>query len=487
MADVRDLQGALNVLLWDQETYMPPRGAQARGEQVAALQAAVHERLVATDLAEAIEAAAAEPGLDDEALSLLRVLRLERERAARVPQRLVRELAELQSAAVVAWRSAREQSDFLAFAPFLERLVRLKREQAACLGVPPGGEAYDALLDGYEEGMRVDRLEPLFCRLAAWLTPLLGAISERPRPADPFSGRRFDPARQWSFTLEVLGAIGFDLEAGRQDRAAHPFTLPVDRGDVRITTRILEDQPLSAVMSTVHEAGHGLYEQGLPAAHRRDFLGQAPSMGLHESQSRLWENLVGRSLPFWSHFLPRLQALFPELASLRLPAFHRALNRVERSRVRVEADEVTYNLHIALRFELELALLRGQLEARELASAWNEGVQRLLGLSPGRDSEGVLQDIHWAWGDIGYFPTYTIGNLYAASLFAAAHRALPDLEERFAAGDFRALLGWLRENVHRHGRARMAEEIVFQATGHGLRDDDLRTHLEGKYRALYDL
>lgn len=487
MADLRALQGAIAVLLWDQETYLPRRGAEARGEQLAALQAAVHRGLTSPDLADAIEAASSRPGLGDVEKALLRALRWERERAVRVPERLVRELAELQSAALPAWRAARESSDFPAFAPYLRRVVALKREQARCLGVPEGGEAYDALLDGYEEGMRVARLEPLFRGLAGWLSPLVARIAERPPPPDPFGGRRFDAERQWSFTLEVLSAVGFDLEAGRQDRSVHPFTLAADPGDVRLTTRILEDRPISAVMSTVHEAGHGLYEQGLPADHRRDVLGQAPSMGLHESQSRIWENPVGRSRPFWQHFLPRFAALFPEVAGVGLDAHYRAVNRVERSPVRVEADEVTYNLHIALRFELELALLRGALEADELASAWNEGMQRLVGIRPRSDREGVLQDIHWAQGDIGYFPTYTIGTLYAASLFAAARRSLPDLEARFADGDFRPLLAWLRENVHRHGRTLLAEEIVARATGSGLCDRDFRAYVEAKYGEIYAL
>jgi len=485
MADLRALQGALSVLLWDQETYMPRRGAESRGEQVAALQAAVHRGLTAPDLGEALDAASSAAGLGGEELALLRVLRVERERAVRVPERLVRELAELQSAALPAWRAAREAGDFPAFAPFLRRVVALKREQASCYGVPEGGEPYDALLDGYEEGMRVARLEPLFRRIAGWLSPLVARIAERPPPPDPFAGVRFDAGRQWDFTMEVLRAVGFDLEAGRQDRSAHPFTLAADPGDVRLTTRILEGQPISAVMSTIHEAGHGLYEQGLPPSHRRDFLGQAPSMGLHESQSRLWENLVGRSRPFWRHFLPRLQALFPELAQVGLDAFYRAVNRVERSPVRVEADELTYNLHIVLRFELERALVGGSLEAADVAAAWNDGMQRLVGVRPAGDRDGVLQDIHWAQGDIGYFPTYAIGNLYAASLFAAARRALPGLEDGFARGDFRPLLDWLGENVHRHGRIFLAEEVVRRATGGGLSDADFRAHLEAKYGDLY--
>jgi len=332
--------------------------------------------------------------------------------------------------------------------------------------------------------MRVARLEPLFTRLTGWLAPLVARLAGAAQPPDPLAGQRFDVEQQWQLTLEVLRVMGFDGEAGRQDRSIHPFSMGVDPGDVRLTTRLSEELPLSALFSTLHEGGHGLYEQGLPAEHRRTFLCQAASLGLHESQSRLWENLVGRSLPFWRHLLPRFQAHFPQISGAGLTAFHRAVNRVERSLIRVEADEVTYNLHIALRFELELGLMRGTLAVADLPQAWNDGMERLLGVRPARDADGVLQDIHWATGDLGYFPTYTLGNLYAASLFAAARRALPALDEDLAAGRLLPLRDWLREHVHRHGRALPAEEIVRRATGRGLQDDDFRSYLETKYGAL---
>jgi carboxypeptidase Taq len=486
-ADLRALQGALTLLAWDQETYLPPKGAEARGEQLAALQGLYHEKLTAPELGDLLARAEADLPRDGEAreAAALRALRFDRDRAVKVPGRLVRELAKLQSKALVAWREARAQSRFERFAPFLARLVTLRREQADAFGVPPGGERYDSLLEGYEEGMRVARLEPLFTRLASWLVPLVARLADAPQPPDPLAGHRFDVEQQWQLTLEVLQAMGFDGEAGRQDRSVHPFSLGLDPGDVRLTTRLSEELPLSALFSTLHEGGHGLYEQGLPADHRRTFLCQAASLGLHESQSRLWENLVGRSLPFWRHLLPRFEARFPQVAGAGLTAFHRAVNRVERSLIRVEADEVTYNLHIALRFELELGLLRGTLAVEDLPRAWDDGMERLLGVRPARDAEGVLQDIHWAWGDLGYFPTYTLGNLYAASLFAAARRALPALDDDLAAGRLLPLRDWLREHVHRHGRALPAEEVVRRATGRGLQDDDFRAHLEAKYGALY--
>ena len=499
MAELRALQGAIALLVWDQETYMPRRGSEARGEQLAALQGVFHQRLTDPRLGEALARLAHALGPDEEAepgdpsdptgerRATLRALRFDRERAVRTPAALVHALALAQSAGLESWHEARRASDFSRFARPLGRLLQLRREQADALGVPEGGERYDALLDGYEEGMRVARLEPLFRRLTGWLVPLVDRIAAAPPPDDAFLHGRFDAEAQWGFTLELLEAVGFDGEAGRQDRSVHPFSQGIDPGDVRLTTRIHEHLPLSSIFSSLHEAGHGLYEQGLPHRWRASVLGAAPSMGLHESQSRLWENPVGRSLPFWRFHLPRLAARFPQLAGVTPERFHRAVNRVERSLVRTESDEMTYNLHIVLRFELELALLRGQLEVADLPAAWNERSQRILGLTPKNDVEGCLQDIHWSSGDFGYFPTYALGNIYAASLYAAASRAMPGLEEEIAAGRLSPLLGWLRTHVHALGRSLPAEAIVQAATGAGLDDGDFRRYLTGKYGALYGL
>jgi carboxypeptidase Taq len=399
MADVRAFQGAVSLLQWDQETYMPPRGAEARGEQLAAIQAALHERLTSPRVAEALERAERD-ATDPDRRAALQALRFDHDRAAQVPQDLVRALAQAQADGVDAWKEARARNSFAVFAPRLERLLALRREQADALmpvverraGVegasPPSKiERYDALLDGYEPGMRVARLAPLLARLVGWLLPVVERLDAAPRPDASFLEGTFSADAQWRFTLELLAMMGFEPAAGRQDRSIHPFSLGLDPGDVRVTTRIFEDQPLSAIFSSLHEGGHGLYEQGLSAADRRSVLGAAPSMGIHESQSRLWENLVGRSLPFWRATLPRLAREFPRLAGVPVEAFHRAVNRVERSLVRVESDEVTYNLHIALRFELELALLRGELRVSELPEAWGARSEALLGVRPATDAE----------------------------------------------------------------------------------------------------
>lgn len=490
MAEIRAFAGVSNVLAWDQETYMPPRGAAARGEQLAAIEGAVHDRLTAPALAEALARLEEDPPADPDQAAAVRELRRDVARAAAVPGRLVRDLALAGVEGHEAWVRARKEGRFAVFAPSLGRLLELRREQAAALApvlareAGPGAgalEPYDALLDLNEPGLRVAQLEPLLARLQGWLVPLLDQVTSRPPPDDSFLRGSFDPDEQWQFTLELLDLIGFAREAGRQDRSIHPFTVGVDPGDVRVTTRIHPALPLSAIFSTLHEGGHGLYEQQLPEGLRRTVLCAAASAGLHESQSRLWENQVGRSLPFWRTALPKLASRLRQLSGVEPERFFRAVNRVERSLVRVEADEVSYNLHIVLRFELELAMVRGALAVADLPAAWEERSVRLLGLRPARDSEGVLQDIHWSWGAFGYFPTYTVGNLYAATLFAAARRALPGLEDAIGRGELAPLREWLGRNVHAVGRRQTAEQIVRAAAGAGLTDADFREYLERKY------
>jgi carboxypeptidase Taq len=318
------------------------------------------------------------------------------------------------------------------------------------------------------------------------LVPMVEALTARPGPKEIFQGRTFDAEAQWKFTFELLSAMGFDLDAGRQDKSVHPFTGGTHPRDVRLTTRIHESTPLPALFGAIHEGGHGLYEQGFSEAHYRTPLSQAPSMGLHESQSRLWENIVGRSRGFWAHFFPKLQRHFPDtLGKDSVDDFYRAVNRVERSLTRVEADEVTYNLHVVLRYELELAMLRGDVKVGELPEAWNAKMQAMLGLTPPTPTKGVLQDIHWAWGELGYFPTYALGNLYSASLFDAAKRELPELEASIARGELLPLRDWLRRRIHTEGYRAYAEDLVKKVTGKGLTDEDFVGYLRAKYSQLY--
>jgi carboxypeptidase Taq len=482
MRELKDLSGIIGLATWDQETYLPLKAEAARASQLSTLQGLYHERLVAEEVGEWLGDVSAAPRSEDEK-AMARVLARERDRAVRVPVELVRALAEAQGAALTAWRTAREARGFGPFAPALERLLELRREQADAIGHE--GERYDALLAGYEPGMRTARLMPVLHALQDQLVPLVERLAGWSAGPDVLAGVRFPADAQWRFTVELLAKLGFDLEAGRQDKSVHPFTGGTHPTDVRLTTRISEDNLSAAIFGTIHECGHGLYEQGFRPMDYRTVLAAAPSMGLHESQSRLWENLVGRSLPFWRALYPKLQSSFPgQLGSVGVEAFHAALNRVTRSPIRVEADEVTYNLHIVLRTELELELLRGNLPAADLPAAWNAKSRALLGLEPTDDVKGALQDIHWAWGEFGYFPTYALGNLYAASFMRAAERAVQGLWASIAAGDFAPLRTWLRDRIHTEGARLDAEDLVRKVTGEGLTDSDFIAYLKEKYGAL---
>ncbi len=483
MQELRDLAGVIGLASWDQETYLPRKGEGGRAAQLGTLQGLYHERLCDPRLGDWL--ADAKPTGSDET-AMIRVLGHERDRAVKIPPALVKALALAQSRALTAWREARDAKDFSIFQPHVQQLLTLRREQADAWG--HDGERYDALLESYEPGMRVQRLSPVLTGLRSKLVPLVQAIDARPAPKRIFAGKVFDSEAQWKFTLHLLERMGFDLEAGRQDRSTHPFTGGTGLFDVRLTTRVFSELPLSSVFSTIHEGGHGLYEQGFAQDHERTTLAQAPSMGLHESQSRLWENVVGRSRAFWSHFFPRYQALFQaQLGDVGLDDFLREVNRVERSFIRVEADEVTYNLHIVLRYELELELIRGSLQASDLEAAWNEKTKALLGLEVKNVNHGVLQDIHWAYGDFGYFPTYALGNLYSASLWQAMNRDIRGLEGSIGDGELAPVKNWLREKVHREGYRVDAETLVTRVTGRGLTDEDFVSYLKVKYGALYGI
>lgn len=488
MQELRDLQGAIGLLTWDQETYLPRKAEPARGSQLSTLQGLHHERLTAPALGALLLEAEEQAGLTADQKAMVRVLRWERDRAINVPGTLVRAIAEAQSQGLTAWRAAREAKDFRRFQPALEALLRLRREQADAIG-GHGGQRYDALLEGYEPGMRVQRLQPVLQSLERRLVPVVRVLSEAARlkgdPRTPLAGKPFPRQGQLAFTLLLLREMGFDLEAGRQDESIHPFTGGTHPRDVRLTTRIDETNPFPALFGTIHEGGHGLYEQGYSEEHYRTPLAAAPSMGLHESQSRLWENIVGRSRAFWSHFYPRLRAALPDaLLDVTVEQFHAAANDVRPSLIRVEADEVTYNLHIVLRFELEVLLLSGELPVGDLPTEWNKRTERLLGLRPPDDVQGVLQDIHWAWGELGYFPTYTLGNLYSAQLWSAARRALPDLEAQIGRGQLLALRDWLRLHIHRQGYRFPAEELIRQVTGQGLSEESFLRYIQEKYSEL---
>jgi len=466
---------------------MPEGGISARAEQSATLSRLVHEMLVSEETAKLLDSVD-EPETGPEDFALLRLARREYERAMKLPNRLVEELSRATALAQPAWEQARARSEWTSFAPHLEKIVPLQRETAECLGYED--HPYDALLDLYEPGAKKARLQEVFEELKAELVPLIREIStmsdgDRSRPLYG----RFDESKQEEFVRQVVSDFGYDWKRGRLDRVVHPFCISLGGpGDVRITTRFDPGWLSPALFATVHEAGHAIYEQGIDPAYSRTPLSGGTSMGVHESQSRLWENLVGRSRTFWSFYYPRLRETFPEaLGDTNLETFYRAINEVKPSEIRVEADELTYNLHVLLRFELEVALLEGELPVSELPAAWKARMEEYLNVTPEDEANGVLQDVHWAAGLFGYFPTYTIGNVLSAQLFEEATRVHPDILEEMDNGEFGRLLRWLRENIHRYGSRYDPDELIKRATGRSLETAPYLRYLRDKLGELYGL
>lgn len=486
---IATLQSCTELLGWEERTTMPRGGAGHRAAQLALLAGLAHQWLVDPRLGELLgeaEAGAAAGDADAPQAANLREIRRRYERAVRLPQALVEEMAHTTSLAQGEWQEARRRSDFEHFRPWLEKIVDLVRRAAGHIGWQ--GEPYDALLDEYEPGMTAARVAAIFEALRPELVALNRRIAEAPHPPDPgILQRPFDPERQRIFGEMVASAMGFDFARGRLDVTTHPFCAGIGPGDTRITTRYNPQRLNDALFGIMHEAGHALYEMGLDKeAHFGTPLGEAVSLGIHESQSRLWENQVGRSRAFWSYFFPQAQRIFRDsLGDVTLDAFYGAVNHVQPSHIRVEADEATYNLHILLRFELERALVAGELAPAEVPDAWNRRFRDTLGLAVENDAQGCLQDIHWSSGGFGYFPTYTLGNLYAAQFFAQARRDLPDLEDRIARGDLAGLGTWLRETIHRHGSRYPAAELVQRVTGAPLSHRPLMDYLERKFGEVY--
>jgi carboxypeptidase Taq len=458
------LVSSLALLQWDAEICMPRGGVKHRGDQMALLAGLVHERATSPHIGELLSEIEGSPLVTDpesaEAVNV-REMRRDFDRETRLPRRLVEEMARVSALSSQAWSEARDADDFASFAPWLDQTFALAREKADAIGY--AGVRYDALLDDYEPGMTTEQLSTLFAQLGPQLVPIVDSLRDRPAR---MIEREFAPDRQRVFSEGVAAKLGFNLESGRFDIGPHPFCTMIGTGDVRIASRYKSTDFASGFLGVLHETGHALYEQGLDPAHYGTPMGEAVSLGVHESQSRLWENLVGRSHGFWLHFYPQLQSSFQEgLGDVSLDAFRESMNTVTPGLIRVEADEVTYNLHIVIRFELERALLAGDLHAAELPGAWSERYQHYLGVAPDNDRNGCLQDIHWSESLIGYFPTYTLGNVYAAQLFDAAERAIGPLEDAFAAGDFGALREWLGENIHRHGKRYSPAALVERVTG----------------------
>jgi carboxypeptidase Taq len=477
LGELADLGHAGHLMAWDQQVVMPSRGARARGAAHGTIQRLAHERLVDPALGLLLDAAGPEDAL------LVRAVRRDHEVARRVPGELTEAMALASSQGYEVWLQARERNDFAHFEPALRRNIELARRYAACFA--EAEHPYDPLLDRYEPGTTTAQVSALFARLREGLVPLLSRIALKPEP--PRLSGDFPVAAQRDLGLEIVTAFGFDPSAWRLDDAVHPFAASPAIDDIRITSRF-DDHSLTGLFALMHETGHGLYEHGVDPALERTTLDCGVSLGVHESQSRLWENLVGRSPAFWSHWLPRLRERFPlTMRDVELDQFIRAINVVRPTLIRVEADEVTYALHVILRFELELALVDGSLDPADLPAAWAAKMQQFLGISVPDDLHGVLQDIHWSEGIIGYFPTYAIGNVLAAQLWGAARADLPDLDDEIARGEYGALRAWLREKVHRHGRTLTPPEVIEQAVGGPLDPEPMLAHLTTKYGALYGL
>ncbi len=483
------LASTISVLAWDQRTQIPSKGHPHRVAQLSFLEKILHQRLTDPSIGEWLTAVETtnlvEDPLSVEAVNI-RDWRRSYDRATKIPEDLAVELARATAEAQAVWETARPANDWNGFKPHLEHIVALKREEAQALGYER--EPYDALLDDYERGETATDLEPVFDRLTRSLVHLLNRLRGSPSGSESLvGGRSYPAADQEGFGKFVAQSLGYEMDAGRLDVSAHPFTTGIGPGDSRITTRYSEDDFGEGFFAIVHEAGHAMYHQGLPLEHWGEPFCRPISLGINESQSRMWENMVARSEAFWRHFFPRAQDLFPSLAAVRMNDFLGAINRVTPDLIRVEADEVTYNLHILMRFELERAIMIGDLSVDDLPSAWNEKTGHYLGLTPPDHATGVMQDVHWSAGAIGYFPTYTLGNLYAAQFFAKANEELGDLESLFARGEFAPLLEWLRQNIHSQGTRYLPRDLVRTVTGEDLNPQYLIDYLDRKYGRLCDV
>lgn len=490
LAEVTDLSRAAAILEWDQETYMPPGGVQSRAEQLSTLWRLAHVRFTSDEvrrLLDAAESDVANSRFDSDDASLVRVTRRDFDQESKLPADLVAEIARAGATATPVWQKARRDDNFELFAPYLEKNVELNRRVADAIGFED--RPYDALINRTEPGMTTAELVKIFAELKSAIVPLAAAIARNADAVDDkVLYRGFDPDLQLAYALQVVKRLGYDLDRGRQDISTHPFSTAFGSGDVRITTRVSRDFFNECLFGSIHESGHAMYNQGMGHNIDRTPLWGGASPGVHESQSRMWENLVGRSLPFWRHFYPSLEATFPQpLRGVDDEAFFRAVNRSYPSFIRVEADEVTYNMHVLLRFELETELLDGTLKVKDLPEAWNARFKSYLGLDVPNNREGALQDVHWTYASFAIFPGYTIGNLISAQLMEKVRMDIPDLDAQVAGGDFSGLLGWLRKNVHRHGRKFTPNELLERATGKPLTAAPWIAYVQQKFGALYGL
>ena len=488
-AELEDLGNIEAVLGWDQSVYMPPGGAEGRGLQSATLGRIMHEKFTSDEVGQLIVDLEAEVGdlnAETDEARMVKVAKRNYEKQTKVPLPLLIESIKATTMGHEAWVKAREQSDFSIFQPHLEKIVDLRKQYADLF--KPYDHIYDPLLDDFEPGMKTIEVQEIFNELRPQQVALIQAIAEKQPPDNSFIKQDYDEEKQELFGRYVITRFGYDWNRGRLDVTAHPFTTSFGHGDVRITTRYLKDDGGSALFSTMHEAGHAMYGQGVDKKYNRHPLNGSSSLAIHESQSRLWENLIGRSKEFWSFFYPSLQMLFPEhLGNVSQQDFYRGINKIEPSFIRVEADEATYNLHVMLRLEIEIGLMEGTIEVKDLPEIWNAKMEEYLGVTPSNHAEGVLQDVHWSGGMIGYFSTYALGNLASVQLWDKMLEDHPNIPDEIAQGKFDTILGWMREKVHRFGSKFEPREIMLKATGSKITPEPYMRYLQTKYGELYDL
>ncbi len=479
-----DLNNASAVLGWDQEVYMPAKGFEVRGRQLATLASLAHEMLTSEQYGNLLEELAGRGDLADDEKRNVALSLEDYNKNKKLSAAFVEAITQQTSASYNAWIQSRKENKFSIYAPELDKMIQLKKQQASMYGYE--SNPYDALLDEYEKGANVALLDRVFGDVKQQLPVLLDKIKTAQQVDDSFFLRNYPKQAQWDFSMDVLHAMGYDFEAGRQDISEHPFTTSFAPTDVRVTTRVDENNYASLLWSSIHEGGHALYEQGLPIAQYGLPLGAAASLGIHESQSRLWENNVGRGTAFWHHFYPKLQHYFPQqLNDVSVDAFYKGMNKVEPSLIRTEADEVTYHFHVMIRYEIEKGLMNGDLFTEDLPEAWNGLYNKYLGVFAQDDKTGVLQDVHWAHGSFGYFPTYSLGSFYAAQFYQQAVKEMPTLADDIANGRLLGLREWLRGKVHQYGRRYTSEELCKQITGTGLDFNVFMQYAHEKYAGIY--
>jgi carboxypeptidase Taq len=487
VGEVSDIGHAASVLGWDQQVNMPPGGGEARGQQLATLSKIAQEKFTSDEMGQLLEDLQkdyTDPETDEGAM--LRVASRAYDKARRVPPEFVAEQAIAATKAFEAWVEAKGKSDFSIFQPFLEKNVELVKRYVAFF--PPADHPYDVLLDDYEPGMKTAEVKEIFNNLRPKQVSLLKAISEAKQVKDDFLHKKYNEQKIWNFSKKIIAKFGYDFNRGRQDKAPHPFETTFSVNDVRITNRFEPGNPLATLFSAMHECGHALYELGVAQEYERTPLESGTSLAVHESQSRMWENLVGRSFPFWEHFFPEIKKTFPsQLDGVSLKTFYKGINKVEPSFIRVNADEATYNMHIMLRLELEIGMVDGSIAIKDLPEIWNEKMRDYLGITPPSDALGVLQDIHWSYGSIGYFSTYALGNIVSAQLWERINKDIKDLGEQIRKGQFSVLREWLRENVHKYGHKYDPQDLVQKITGSKIDSAAYVRYLTKKYSDIYGL